>query len=243
MFGNSILLSLLLMMPGSKDIQEIKRQMAGMNEKIYKLEQMLAEVQQKPDNSVAVRDEMRTQIADLKDQFRLVRQEVGQLNATLGNLNTRVTELEKRKSTAQLVTGPNDGSATQTTVSGELIDQQFNQARLDYERGKYEVAETGFNDLLSNFPNSAFQHDCLYFMGMCRFKKESWDQAREWFAKASSHNPKGRYSLQAQLYEGQSYYQQGLYAKAVGILDELILKHPDSQEAALARRFQKQKGM
>jgi len=241
MFGNTILLSLLMLMPGSKDIQELKRQLAGLNEKVYTLEKMLAEVQQKPDTSLSVRDEMRTEIADLKDQFRQVRQEVGQLNAALGNLNNRLTELEQRKSTAQLVTQTQEG--TQTTVSGDLIDQQFNQARLDFDRGKYEVAETGFNDLLTNFPNSAFQHDCLYFMGMCRFKQEAWDQAREWFAKASSHNPDGRYSLQAQLYEGQSYYQQGLYAKAVGILDELILQHPDSQEAALARRFQKQKGM
>jgi TolA-binding protein len=133
-----------------------------------------------------------------------------------------------------------DGSPP-TSVSGELLQRQLQQARLDFDRGKYALAETGFRDLLTNFPGSSQAAVCKHYLARALFQQEKYEEARDFFAEVSAG--RSEYALQARLYEAQAYFHMGLFAKAVELLDNLILGQPDTQEAELARRFLESNGL
>ena len=72
-------------------------------------------------------------------------------------------------------------------------------------------------------------------------QQEKYDEARDLFAEVAEG--RSDFALQARLYEAQSYFHQGLFAKAVALMDDLILRNPDTQEAELARRFLENNGL
>ncbi|MDJ0839580.1 MAG: tetratricopeptide repeat protein [Acidobacteriota bacterium] len=227
-----------------KERQEMLRSIAQLKEQVYALEQKIEVLENKPDPSAKFTDEVLALRAELKDQLKQMREEMTRMNSSLDNLRNRVEELEQRETRVAVNTpAPAEGEepAAASSVPGDLVQKQLQQARLDFDRGKYDVAETAFRDLLQNFPNSQFSDDCRFYLARCRFQQKAYEEARELFGQVAGKP--GNFRLQARLYEGQSNFHLGLFAKAVAIFDEIILNNPDTQEAILAKRFLEKNGL
>lgn len=127
-------------------------------------------------------------------------------------------------------------------VQGNQIEQQFNQALLDYNRGKYDVAMVGFSDLLTNFPTSPFAEPSYYYLGVCNFQNKNYEDARTNFATITQKYPNGDFVRQSKLYLGQCFFYLNQHTRAILALRDLIDNYPGTQEADLAKRFLKKTG-
>lgn len=263
------LVFLLLGCTGEEDTLKTKRDLANLQEQIYEIERAQAEL--KEELLAKARDldrkmEDRTAQADMSNDMSTVKSRLEQAEALIYDLESKLVEL--RKTTAQVVLSsnpvasepadPTDRPAGTTvgegtdpastdpnqpvTISGEVVEQQFNQALLDYNRGKYEVAVVGFGDLLANFPTSPYTEPSHYYLGVCFFQQKNYQKARDNFFQITSRFPKGDYIKQAKLYEGQCYYYLNQHSRAIITLRELIDDYPGTQESDLARQFLKKTG-
>ena len=239
--GIATILLLFSFQGAKKERQEMMRDIAQLREQVYALEERIAELEAKPDPTAPLENQILAINAELRDQMRGVLEELSRMRASMDNLENRVSELEEADRQVSISVPDAPLGTVPTSVSGELLQQQLQQARLDFDRGKYPVAETAFRDLLANFPGSPFATECQHYLARALFQQKKYEEARDLFAEVASG--RSDFALQARLYEAQAYFHQGLFAKAVALLDELVLRNPDTQEAQLARRFLENNGL
>jgi TolA-binding protein len=222
---------------------KINRDIANLQEQIYDIEKVQSEIQQDLKGAVTQinekLDDRKTQ-ADLKDQIRTLRETLNQFDARLKDLDTKITSVNRSRasvSTAPIQPIEGEQQVPISSVSGEVVEQQFNKALLDYQRGQFDVAVLGFEGVRDNFPNSPFTEACHYYLGRSRTETKNYQTALESFQLITTTYPDGNYIRQAMYYEGQCYFHLNQYSRAVVTLNKLISRFPDSQESDLAKQF------
>lgn len=248
---------------------KVNRDLANLQEQIYKIEREQAVLRQDLNEKMGVLERKfddRTSQADTQDQIRSVKRELSQFQALVRDLESKIAEMKRASSRISLATSepsegtppatdangepvPEDPNADASTgdqpvsdVSGDVVQAQFNQAMMDYNRGKYKVAEQGFKDILANFANSPYTERAMYYLGNSYFQSKKYEEARDLFSKIGKDYPSGDYVKQALYYEGRSLYSLNQISKAILTLKELAEKYPGTQEAELARNFLKRTG-
>ena len=225
---------------------KIRRDIADLQEQIYQLERSQSELRTEVRGSMEglnQKIEDRTAQANVQEQLHAVKEGLAQFQARVHDLDAKVSSLARTRS--QVTLAPGEGTSetgNMTNVSGEVVEQQFNQATLDFNRGKYEVAILGFKDVISNFPNSPYSEAAHYYLGRSYFETRKYQEAGENYRTIVTRYPQGDYVKQALYYEGQCFYYLNQHSKAILTLRDLIEKFPGTQESDLARQFLKKAG-
>ena len=182
---------------GEEERLKIKRDIANLQEQIYELEKNQADLKSKVQKTVDDLNEKvedRSAQAGLQDQVYSIRETLSQYEAQLQDLDTKIDRLSKTR--AQVSTAPAedpdniDGAVPVENVSGEVVEQRFNQALLDFNRGKYQVASLGFKGVLDDFPNSPFTEAANYYLGRCYTELKQYQNAGEIFRNITTRTSK-----------------------------------------------------
>lgn len=235
---------------------KIERNIANLQEQIYEVQRDQAQLRETMEESMSninSKVEDRTQVAQTQEQIQQLRDQSALFQARIADLETRLNQLSR--SAVSINTNPGSGPATDSadgmtnaedgpaeTLSGSEVESQFNQVLLDFNRGKFEVAKFGFEELLTNFPNSPQAEATRYYLGRANFENKDWQEAIEQFDTLRTNYPEGDYVRQAMYYLGAAYYYKNAHSRSVLILRELITKYPSTQEAELARQFLRKAG-
>lgn len=240
------LLVLLFGCSGDEERMKMRRDIANLQEQIYKLEQTDQSMQQRLDATIRQTNERledRLSEANQAEQIRSIRDTLLQLEARLTDLETKLAQKNKA---VTLVTPSTDetspSSEPDSSVLGSDVEIQFNTSYGDFSRAKYDLAAYGFEELLNNFPDSPYAEQCHYYLGRSYYELKRWQDANTQFGTIIQKYPKGSFYRQSLLYQGKSYYYLNMHARAVSRLQELIKNHPGTQEADLARSFLKRAG-
>ncbi|MDJ0836606.1 MAG: tetratricopeptide repeat protein [Acidobacteriota bacterium] len=261
-----VLVVLFLSLAACTDNEEtlkIQRDLANIQEQIYEIEKTQADL--KEELLAKARDidrklDDRTGEAEVKNDVKILQQRLDQAEALIYDLETKLVEMRNSATPVTLgqtttaapgntaaspdaapdSSGQPDGSTV--TVSGNMVEQQFNKALLDYNRGKFDVAVDGFSSILADFPDSPYTEPSHYYLGVSYFQRKKYQQARDNFYKITSTFPNGDFIRQARLYEGQCYYYLNQHSRAIITLRDLIDSYEGTQEAALALQFLKKTG-
>ena len=239
---------LLLLACGSDEEQlKIKRDIANLQEQIYQVERTQMELKSDVETrSESLEEKLSDQSAqaDLQDEIHTLKQRLAQYEALVLDLESKVSELSKSKTMVTLAPSGDGSTANNANyaVSGDVVEQQYRQSKLDYDRGKFKVAIIGFNDVLENYPNSPFSEACFYYLGRSYFEERKYQSARDHFHKITDQYKNGDFIKQAMLYEGRCFYHLNQPSNAIIRLRELIDTYPGTQEALLAQKFLKDTG-
>ncbi len=251
-------MALLLGCGNDEELLKIKRDIAKVQEQIYELERQQAQVKADLANQLKGMDRKlddRTDVADVTDQLHRIKQQMSEYDALMRDMDAKLADLKASSARVSLApetaptgtpesapeTAPEAGSPT-TEVSGDVVQNQFRQAYLDYNRGKYDVAIEGFRGILANYPNSPVTEKSMYYLGNCLYQREKYGEALELFEQIVRQFPDGQYLKPSMYYSGRSAFGMGQASKAVMSLRALIQAYPDSQEAELAVNFLKEAG-
>jgi tol-pal system protein YbgF len=111
----------------------------------------------------------------------------------------------------------------------------YNLAYNDYLKGNYDLASTGFQSFLKQFPDSTLAPHAQYWLGECYYSKKDFFKAIETFDRVTKNYPKSEKAVTALLKGGLSYLEIGDRTKARAYLKKVIEEYPLSSEANLAK--------
>ncbi len=178
---------------------------------------------------------MSGQKAEVGTAVSTLRQEIQKLSVKLDDTNNRIAGLYQKVEDSQVKASslrnlPSGGSG----AAGVEPDQVYSQAYNDYLMGNYDLAITGFQDFLTNYPNSEYADNAMHYLGVCYFEQSRYEQAIQAFDQVINLYPKGDKTPVAYFKKAAAYQALQKNNEAVDTWKKLYTLFPDSQEAKLA---------
>ncbi len=187
-------------------------------------------------------------------EFLLNRQSTGQGNDAAQTNSDRIARLEKHLSLPPYPANPpmqngiehETGPAAQitqpraTTVptpppANPSEEDLYTSARQAFDRNDLKGAQAGFEKLIQKYPKSQLAGNSQFWLGEVYFREKWYEKAILEYQKVIENYPKGNKIPSALLKQGLSFQMLGDKENAKLILNELIRKHPESSEAAIAK--------
>jgi tol-pal system protein YbgF len=207
----------------------------------------------------------REQAATSGKQSAALNARLDALSAEVGRLSARMDELAQRMETlgrpapasgAAPVPPPartGAGSAPAVVAvppparGGASAEESYQAAYLDFSKGLYPLAVSGFRDFLRRFPDSALADSAQYWIGEAYFSmaratasqpdkaRENLEQAVQEFRKVVVAYPRGSKVPTALYKEALALVELKQTALAQARLQYLVEHFPQSEEAPLAK--------
>lgn len=148
------------------------------------------------------------------------------------NLSARVDLLASRAGVPSL------GASAATAAPGALPEEgraAFQAALRDRSRGETELARQGFREFLAAHGQSELADDARYWLAELDYADGKYAEALAGFQELLASFPATDLAPAAELKIGYCQYALGQETQARETLTRLIERHPDAEEAALAR--------
>lgn len=134
------------------------------------------------------------------------------------------------------------GSATPKTFA--TAEEQFRQARHDYDKNHYLRAIDGFQKVIYNFSGATMVDSAQYFLAMSHYQMHDYFMAATEFERLVNNYPGSPFVDNGQYMTGLCYFKaspknHGLDQKelqqSIQTLQDFLVDHPESDAAADAR--------
>ena len=200
------------------------------------------------------------QIAALSARLDALSGEVARVTARVDELSQRVDSLGRSapsggaspipppaRSGGATVPAPSVAAAPRTAGSGATAEESYQAAYLDFSKGLYPLAVSGFRDFLRRFPDSALADSAQYWIGEAYFSmaratasqpdksRENLEQAVQELRKVMVAYPRGSKVPTALYKEALALVELKQTALAQARLQYLVEHFPQSEEAPLAK--------
>ena len=168
-----------------------------------------------------------------KLEGRLARLEDSQQQTPLAKTDSATETTRQAKTTKP--SGPPDAGPMIPGVPSITPTSAFNLAYNDYLNGKYELAVTGFQRFLKDFPSTSLTPNAHYWLGESYYNMKDYVRAMQSFEHVVSEYP-GNEKVPASLFKlGLSASETGDLAKSRKYLKRVIEEFSTSDEAKLAK--------
>lgn len=198
------------------------------------------------------------QIAALGARLDALSAEVARVSARVDELAQRVDNLGRSApsgSTAPVppparvgaTPAPPVATASRPPTAGGTAEESYQAAYLDFSKGLYPLAVSGFRDFVRRFPDSALADSAQYWIGEAYFSmaratasqpdkaRENLEQAVSEFRKVMIAYPRGSKVPTALYKEALALVELKQTALAQARLQYLVEHFPQSEEAPLAK--------
>jgi len=116
--------------------------------------------------------------ADLLTQFQQVSSDLQRVQNRLEALEQRLGRVDQEVGVIRAGRTSTGAIDTAKTKSVSALEQGFKTASDDFQRGRYDLAYRGFQDVLSRDSSGNFSPRAVFQMGECRYAQGNWDEAR-----------------------------------------------------------------
>jgi tol-pal system protein YbgF len=243
-----------------QDIEGLQSQLADIQRQVLQLQKQSPSKAEVADLETNVARQMQSLLkteADMQVKLQEVSSQIDQLQAKLEDTNYRIAQLSQQIAAtnqelkafrnAPRPVEPADPTAPpeqqQPPAAGgggggsgadpkALYDSAYN----DYLKGSYDLALRGFQEYLSNFPNTDLADNAVYWSGESYYRQRRFRQAIEQFDAVLSRYPRSEKVAGALLKKGYSHLELGERSQGVVQLQHVIRQHPTTDEANLARQ-------
>jgi tol-pal system protein YbgF len=200
------------------------------------------------------------QIAALGARLDALSGEVARVTARVDELSQRVDSLGRSapsggaspipppsRSSGAPGPAPSVAAAPRASGAGATAEESYQAAYLDFSKGLYPLAVSGFRDFLRRFPDSALADSAQYWIGEAYFSmaratasqpdksRENLEQAVQEFRKVMVAYPRGSKVPTALYKEALALVELKQTALAQARLQYLVEHFPQSEEAPLAK--------
>jgi tol-pal system protein YbgF len=226
------------------NLDQLHREVNALNEKMeevrYQLDRQIGKSSKEGDQ----------RIRDLEARLARVNEDLKtQSNQFRDQLKARDDELRKTRDAMQALAAEQKAAAAAATETqrerekAERLATDSNAAKREYdeawrvvERQDYRAAIIKLRDFLKKYPNSDLGDNAQYWLGECHYALREFDQAILEFDTVRRKYPKGDKIPAALLKQGFAFAELGDKVDARLILQELLDRYPQSEEADKAKQ-------
>ncbi|MFH2064046.1 MAG: tol-pal system protein YbgF [Pseudomonadota bacterium] len=115
----------------------------------------------------------------------------------------------------------------------------YSQAKKALDDGEFESARSGFQKFITMFPTSENADNAQFWIGETYYREAWYEKAILEYEEVKKKFPKGNKIPSALLKQGMSFQQLNEKANARLILEELVNRFPNSNEADIAKKILK----
>jgi len=194
-------------------------------------------------------DELKKEVRALRDETSALKSEV----AALRELLTKEAEPKapaagtRTEPPAEQASGPasDDEIALPAQTDFRLIEEAvtlYNDAFSHYASGESTQALLEFQELLVRFPTAEVADNAHYWIGQIYFERASFERALEAYQEVVQDYPSSDKLPEALLKAGLCLEKLGRSEDAKQVFKRLVLSHPDSEAATVAKEHLTDKG-
>ena len=114
-------------------------------------------------------------------------------------------------------------------------DEIYRLAKQAFDQGDSDAARKKFQELIEKFPKSERADNAQFWIGEIYYREKWYEKAILEYQKVIENYPKGNKVPASLLKQGLAFLNLGDKTNSRLILEELIKKHPKSNEAKIAR--------
>jgi tol-pal system protein YbgF len=182
--------------------------------------------------------------ANAQGSLRLIQEQLLQVQELTGQSAAKLTDLrrEMEERNAQMVPSPIPQAPRDTSRSPQAVPPAgpgpATLYRLSFDqmsRGSHATARTGFQDLLTQYPNSDLAPDAQYYIGETLQAEGNSAAADSVFSLVVSKYPSAPRAATALYKHGLFLQKTKRDREARQVFQSVVDKYPRSDEAALAR--------
>jgi tol-pal system protein YbgF len=209
-------------------VEALNEDIRALNGRIEELEHLLNRQKQMKAEGLAAEAEQIEKLAESSkaNDFRIYRIEQ-YLNFEPVSPKTPASK-SAEKSVAKIIPA---GQA-----KGQLSeDEIYRLAKQAFDQGDSDAARKKFQELIEKFPKSERADNAQFWIGEIYYREKWYEKAILEYQKVIENYPKGNKVPASLLKQGLAFLNLGDKNNSRLILEELIKKHPKSNEAKIAR--------
>ena len=194
----------------SRGINELREELAQLQIEHRELKQNQADLYAKVDSSVTTIDALNAATQDLQNKLSLLNQ----------SLQDSTMNPDKKSI--------NDYDSV-------LPSSVYQSAYGDYSMGKFELAYSGFQSFVENYPNAELAPQAQFYMGECFYSREMLDQAVAEYKKVESDYEKSNFVPSERLKIALCYNRLGKQNESLDVFSSIVNDYSQSPEALTAK--------
>ncbi len=178
-------------------------------------------------------DENTTRVSQLTQEFTAIRDGLRMLT---DQLNSLVAILQPPVNPTDPNAPPGSSSPLGAVTLPESPTAYLDQARADYQTGKYDLAIDGFEDVIAKFPTSPQAAEAQFWMAESYYQQGKYTDAVREYAKLIATYKQSTYVPDAYFMQGLSYEELKQPANARKMFQQVIKLYPQSPAAISAEQ-------
>ncbi|UCD81413.1 MAG: tol-pal system protein YbgF [Desulfobacterales bacterium] len=211
-------------------IASLRQQLAGVNEEVRTLTGRIEELEHL----------INRQTQQDKNLISSEEDRVDQLAKAARSNDERILRIEQYLNfeTAAPATAP-EGPSTRIvpaeTIKKESSEEEiYRQAKQAFDQGDSDTARNQFRELIERYPKSERADNAQFWIGEIYYREKWYEKAILEYQKVIENYPKGNKVPASLLKQGFAFLNLGDKANSRIILQELIKKYPQTNEAKIA---------
>jgi tol-pal system protein YbgF len=179
-----------------------------------------------------------TDVRTLREKLDDATVRIGTLSQEVEALRKLVTQINVQRTTYDPVLGPPDGAPpipADAAAVGESPTKHFNTAYSDYVQGQYDLAVSGFQTYIKNFPGEKAD-DAQYYICRSYLQNGKYQEAVDACDTAIRNYPTSDKLAEAYLRKGMAHQSLKQIDQARQAFERVVKGFPDSGEAILANQ-------
>ena len=205
--------------------------------------------------SAAQQNSLRRTLADgnvalerLEQDLSILSARVDETNGRIGNLQQEVVSMRQNQQPLTLppvetadgegetpAGSPEDAPPPLVVAAGPSVTDMYNQARIDYTQGRYSLAISGFQDVLTTDPNGELADNAHYWAGESYFAQRQYERAIDSFDTVVRDYPDSNKRSDAYLKKAMSLENMDRRSEAMLMYELVIEQFPRTQHQRIAR--------
>jgi len=218
------------------DLNEMRELFAGQDAEFYELR---SELQDLKGSYEETGYQFERRFDALEDDMGLLDKKLQKNDESLDVHDKRISRLEEfmgMEPTARFEALAQSKFPEKTELGKLSKDELYASAKQAYDNGDFQSALQGFELFLEKFSDSDHADNARFWIGEIYFAEQWYERAILEYEKVIKNYPDGNKVAGAYLKQGFAFEKIGENANARLILNELLSKFPDSNEAKIAKK-------
>jgi len=207
-----------------QQIAELEEEIRALNGRIEELE---FSIRREKQQEVESTDDKQARVDQLAETARINDQRIARIEQYL-NFEPSQPATAPDATTAKIVPVPKEVK--------ELSEEEiYRQAKQAFDQGDSDAARSKFQELIERFPKSERTDNAQFWMGEIYYREKWYEKAILEYQKVIENYPDGNKVPASLLKQGFAFLNLGDKANSRLILQELIRKYPNTNEAKIAK--------
>lgn len=180
------------------------------------------------------------QVQSVSDSIDELKARLDKLQTTVQNLQTQLQNIQTPPQPAPATTGQPGAPGAPATATpapnpAPPLQDTYQAALSDFNRGHYDVAQGEFQEIIQYYPQDDLAGNSQFYLGEISYRQQNWDDAVKNYNAMLETFPTSSKAPAAQLHKGFALLKLNHRSSGIQELRSLIQKHPRTPEAAQAR--------